>query len=155
MKAKLRIAGTVAAFVLVIAPDFLEAQYGIRRRSRRRTAVVVSSANASQQAAASQQVAAAEQETAAAQAEAAAAQQEAAAAQQEAAAAEARADAAEQQAAAAGGQLPIGTVATTLPEGCTSRAVDGVEYYQCGPNTYRTAFQGNNLVYVTTSPPGG
>ena len=28
----------------------------------------------------------------------------------------------------------------------------GVDYYKCGVNYYRAAFQGNNLVYVTTKP---
>jgi hypothetical protein len=80
------------------------------------------------------------------------AQQEAADADQRADAAEQDAAAAQQQAAAAGA-LPEGTVVSTLPDGCTSKAVGGVEYYQCGANTYRSAFQGNNLVYVTTAPP--
>jgi hypothetical protein len=30
--------------------------------------------------------------------------------------------------------------------------VGGVEYYYCGGNFYRSAFQGNTLVYVTTKP---
>jgi cysteinyl-tRNA synthetase len=49
--------------------------------------------------------------------------------------------------------LPIGTVVTSLPQGCTTSSVDNVEYYHCGPNYYRTAFQGNTLVYVTTDAP--
>jgi hypothetical protein len=28
-----------------------------------------------------------------------------------------------------------------------------VEYHQCGANTFRAAFEGTNLVYVTTAPP--
>ena len=28
----------------------------------------------------------------------------------------------------------------------------GVEYYQCGKNYYRAAFQGSQLVYVTAKP---
>ena len=51
------------------------------------------------------------------------------------------------------GQLPIGTVVNSLPEGCVSKPVNNVEYYQCGPNYYKVAYQGSNLVYVTTDPP--
>ena len=54
---------------------------------------------------------------------------------------------------ATGEALAIGTVVTSLPEGCTSSSVDNVAYYHCGSNWYRSAFQGNNLVYVTTDPP--
>lgn len=174
MKPNLRTAGMLAAIFLVLAPDIsfepspsvpwvplqvtratAEAQLGgRRRRTRRRTAVVVGTsvhaadqqADAQQQAAADQQVAAAQQETAEAEAQAADAEARAAAAEQEAAAAQ-------QQAAAAGAPLPEGTVVSTLPDGCTSKTVSGVEYHECGANTYRAAFQGNNLVYVTTAPP--
>jgi hypothetical protein len=48
--------------------------------------------------------------------------------------------------------LPLGTVVTTLPGGCTSTPVGGVEYYYCGGNFYRAVFQGNSLVYVTAQP---
>jgi hypothetical protein len=47
----------------------------------------------------------------------------------------------------------VGTVVSKLPEGCTSKPVGGVQYYQCGGNYYRSAFQENTLVYVTTAPP--
>ncbi|WP_165419849.1 DUF6515 family protein [Edaphobacter modestus] len=70
------------------------------------------------------------------------AQQETAAAKQKAAAAN----------AAAAGKLPLGAVVTTLPAGCDSKTVCGVQYYQCDGNYYRSAFQGNNLVYVTAQP---
>ncbi len=56
-------------------------------------------------------------------------------------------------AAMAGTVLAIGTVSTPLPSGCTTKPASGVEYYQCGPNWYRSAFQGNTLVYVTTEAP--
>jgi hypothetical protein len=49
--------------------------------------------------------------------------------------------------------LAEGTVVQKLPDGCTSQASGGVEYYNCGGNYYRAAFQDNNLVYVTTAPP--
>ena len=102
-----------------------DAVMGVRRRTRRRTAVVVGSAAAAQTAAAQQQAAASQQAGAAPPAPAA---------------------------AAGGDPLPLGTVVSTLPGGCTSTAVGGVEYYHCGSNYYRTAFQGNNLVYVTAKP---
>lgn len=55
-------------------------------------------------------------------------------------------------AATAAGALPLGTVVATLPAGCTQTTSGGVEYYKCGANYYRTAFQGANLVYVTAQP---
>ena len=51
-----------------------------------------------------------------------------------------------------GKPLPLGTVVSALPGGCTSTPVGGVEYYYCGGNFYRAVFQGNNLVYVTAQP---
>ncbi|MEN8690008.1 MAG: hypothetical protein ABF303_12250 [Desulfobacterales bacterium] len=54
--------------------------------------------------------------------------------------------------AATGKPLPLGTVVTALPAGCTSTPVGGVEYYYCGDNFYRAVFQGNSLVYVTAQP---
>lgn len=46
------------------------------------------------------------------------------------------------------GAPAIGTVVNTLPEGCQPETRDGVEYQNCAGVYYRTAFQGNNLVYV-------
>ena len=54
--------------------------------------------------------------------------------------------------APAAGALPLGTVVATLPAGCTQTTSGGVEYYKCGADYYRTAFQGANLVYVTAKP---
>ena len=54
--------------------------------------------------------------------------------------------------AADGKPLPLGTVVNSLPAGCTSTPVGGVDYYYCGGNFYKAAFQGNNLVYVTIKP---
>jgi len=54
--------------------------------------------------------------------------------------------------AASSKPLPLGTVVSSLPAGCTSTPVDGVDYYYCSGNFYKAAFQGNNLVYVTTKP---
>ncbi len=112
-----------------------------------------SSAQASA-AASQQQAAAAQQQTAVEKEKAAAAQQQAAAAQQQAAAAQQQAAAAQQQAAApaAGKPLPVGTVVSTLPAGCTPKVVSGVEYRVCGSDFYRAAFQGSTLVYVTAQP---
>jgi hypothetical protein len=51
------------------------------------------------------------------------------------------------------GPVPIGTVIQSLPPGCVATAIGGVEYYNCAPGVYyRTAFQGNNLVYVSAKP---
>jgi hypothetical protein len=54
--------------------------------------------------------------------------------------------------AADGKPLPLGTVVSSLPAGCTSTPVGGIDYYYCGGNFYRASFQGNNLVYVTAKP---
>ena len=76
--------------------------------------------------------------------------------EQAAAASSQQAAAAQQQAMAApvasSQAMPIGTVVSALPAGCSQTAKGGVEYYQCGPNYYRAAFQGSNLVYVTAQP---
>ncbi|MCU0976976.1 MAG: hypothetical protein MUC71_11800 [Steroidobacteraceae bacterium] len=53
---------------------------------------------------------------------------------------------------ATSGALPIGTVVPALPGGCSQLTMSGVEYYKCGPDYYRTAYQGTNLVYVTAQP---
>ena len=171
MKRTLRTAGMLAAIFLLLAPDIsieptrvvplqltratAEAQAGgRRRRTRRRTAVIVgTSVHAADQQADAQQQAAADQQVAAAQQEAADAEQRADAAEQEAAAAQQQPPAPPATPADAGEPLPVGTVVPKLPEGCTSKSVDSVQYYQCGGNYYRAAFQENNLVYVTTAPP--
>jgi hypothetical protein len=49
--------------------------------------------------------------------------------------------------------VPVGTVVQVLPAGCTSVAVSGVNYSDCGGVFYKTAFQGNNLVYVVVEKP--
>ena len=163
MKKTLRIAVVAVALGFMVMPDLINAQYGIRRRTARRTAVVVGSAaksaGAAQASAAQQQTAAAQQQATASQQQAAAAEQQAAAAQQQAVDAEQRAAAAEKEAAIAKqdlalaqGVLPLGTVVRTRPQNCTTTAVGGVEYYKCGVNYYRAVFEGNNLVYVTAQP---
>jgi hypothetical protein len=50
--------------------------------------------------------------------------------------------------AATGGAVPVGTIVTALPTGCTTAPEAGVQYYRCNGTRYRVAFQGNNLVYV-------
>jgi hypothetical protein len=49
--------------------------------------------------------------------------------------------------------VPLGTVVQALPAGCSSVAVSGVNYSDCGGVFYKTAFQGNNLVYVVVEKP--
>jgi predicted lipid-binding transport protein (Tim44 family) len=84
-------------------------------------------------------------------ANAAAAQAAAAnAAAAQAAAAQASAAAAAAHAAASG--LPIGTMVSNLPPGCTSTVISGVNYFNCGGVYYRAGFQGNNVVYIVSQP---
>jgi hypothetical protein len=84
------------------------------------------------------------------QQQAATAQQQQATAQQQAATAQQQATTAQQQAAAARppGAPPAGAVVNALPAGCKPEAKNGVEIQNCGGVYYRSAFQGNNLVYV-------
>ena len=49
------------------------------------------------------------------------------------------------------GPLPEGTIVSVLPDGCAPVTSNNVEYQHCGDNYFRTAFQGNNLVYVASS----
>jgi hypothetical protein len=164
MNTMLRMAFIAISLVLMLMADVpllpvhlvpeAEAILGVRRRS-----VVVGYAAGSATASAaaqSQQSAAAQQQAAIAQQKAATAQQQSATAQQQAATAQQQSATAQQQAAAAaagGKPLPLGTVVATLPPRCTPTAVGGVEYYHCGADFYRAAFQGNTLVYVTTAQP--
>jgi len=166
MKTILKVAVLVPTVVLMFLVDVppeapLQVQlvpeahaiFGVWRRHARRwavvgTAVVASSATA----AAASEAAAANQQAAAAKQQAAAAQEQAAAAQKQAAAPEHQAAAAAPPPAAGGKPLPLGTVVHSLPGGCTSTPVGGVDYYYCGGNFYRAVFQGNNLVYVTAQP---
>ena len=112
-----------------LVPD-ADAIMGVRRRTRRRTAVVVGST------------------TAAATASAEASQQPAAPTPQQAAPAQ-------QQAAAAqsASGVPVGTVVQALPAGCTAVTVSSTQYQDCAGSFYKTAFQGNNLIYVVVQNP--
>jgi hypothetical protein len=79
-----------------------------------------------------------------------------AAAAQAAAANAAAAQAAAAQAAAAAhaasSALPIGTMVPSLPPGCTSTVIAGVNYFNCNGVYYRAGFQGNNIVYIVSAP---
>ena len=121
------------AHAIVGAPLTPGSVAGVARRTTRRTVAVVGTEQAA--AASSQQAAVAQQQAATAQQQTAAAQQQAMAAP-----------------VASSQAMPIGTVVSALPAGCSQTAKGGVEYYQCGPNYYRAAFQGSNLVYVTAQP---
>ncbi|MGD8700966.1 MAG: hypothetical protein PVG51_07165 [Desulfosarcina sp.] len=118
-------------FVPIVPPPFEQlvpeahAVLGVRRRTRRRTAVVVGSVASAQVAAANQQAAAAQQEAAAAQ----------------------------QQATQSGAAVPVGTVVPALPGGCTSVVVNNANYFNCSGVYYKAAFQGNNLVYAVVPQP--
>jgi hypothetical protein len=115
---------------------------GVARRSMYREAAVVSTVAVTSAAAAN----AAAANTAAANAAAAqAAASNAAAAQANAAAAAAAA----QQASSA---LPIGTMVPSLPPGCQSTVIGGVNYFNCGGVYYRAGFQGNSVVYIVSAP---
>jgi hypothetical protein len=117
-----------------------EAIFGRQRRTRRRGAAVGYAAGASTAHAEDAAAASAEHYAAPAPQAAAPAPQAAAPAPQAAAP------------APSSGPLPEGTVVDSLPSGCTTESSGGVEYYHCGANTFRTAFQGSNLVYVTAKP---
>ena len=157
MKTILKIAVLTPALILLFLVDVppevpLQVQlvpeahaiFGVRRRAFRRGAVIGASAATASAAAAH---AAAPPPAAAAPPPAAAAPPPAAAAPHPAAAA-----APPPPPVAAGKPLPLGTVVASLPAGCTSTPVGGIDYFYCGGNFYRAVFQGNNLVYVTAQP---
>ena len=115
---------------------------GVARRSMYREAAYGAAASA-----AAANVAAANY----AYANAAAAQAAAAnAAAAQAAASQAAAAAAAAHAAASA--LPIGTIVPSLPPGCTSTVIGGVNYFNCAGVYYRAGFQGNNIVYIVSAP---
>jgi type II secretory pathway pseudopilin PulG len=109
---------------------------GVARRTAVRTTVAVSAS--SQQAAAASQ-----QQAQVAQQQAQVAQQQAQVAQQQAATA---------QAQAAAAKLPVGTVVSALPQGCTSTQISGASYFNCGGTYYKPSFQSNNVVYIVAQP---
>lgn len=132
-------AGLAAFFLFDIASLGLvtdaEAVLGVRRRTARRTAVVVGSADAAAVSSANAQAAAAQQEADTANANAEAAQQQAAAAQQQAAAA-----------TAAPAPTPM---ITALPAGCVNTG----QVYQCGDLYYKPYLQGTTVVYAQVPAP--
>jgi membrane protein involved in colicin uptake len=118
---------------------------GVARRSMYRAAVVTSTVAVTN--AAAMNAAAAN----AAYANAAAAQASAAnAAAAQAAATQAAQAAAAAQAASSG--LPVGTMVPSLPPGCNSTVIGGVNYFNCNGTYYRAGFQGNNIVYIVSQP---
>ena len=134
-----------------LVPD-AEAIFGVRRRAFRRGVIIGAAAEGSAGAAASNS-ATAQQQSATAQQQSATAQQQSATAQQQSAETQHAAAGAPPAPSGAGDKpLPLGTVVSALPGGCTSTPVGGVEYYYCGGNFYRAVFQGNQLVYVTAKP---
>ena len=139
MKTILKITVLAISLVLMLIADlpFLPVQlvpeadaiFGVRRRAWRRGVIVGSTVGAASEAAAMSH-------------------QQAAPAQQQAAPAAPPAT----PPAAPGKRLPLGTVVSVLPGGCTATPVGGEQYYYCGGNFYRAVFQGNDLVYVTAQP---
>ena len=150
MKTTFKIAILAASIILMIIADIpvlpgqlvpeAEAIFGVRRRAHRRGVAVGYAAGAASEAAAVSHQQATTQQAAPAQQPVT---QQSAPVQQPAAHA---------APAATGKPLPLGTVVSALPGGCTQTPVGGVEYYYCGGNFYRAVFQGNKLVYVTAKP---
>lgn len=146
MKSFVKIAGVLAGLALIFLFDLVslslvpeaEAIAGVRRRTARRTAVIVGSSSAAAVSSANAQTAAAQQDAANANAEAAAAQQQAAAAQQQAAAAQ-------QQTAA---PAPTAMVAS-LPAGCTTAGA----MFNCGGVYYKAYMSGSQIVYGVVPGP--
>lgn len=148
MKNMLKIVGVVAGLALLFLFDVIstglvpeaEGIAGVRRRTARRTAVVVGSTSAAAASSANAQAAAAQQQAAAAEQEAAAANAEAEAYKQQAAAA--------QQQAAAPAPAPTAMVAS-LPQGCVSAGA----LFQCGNVYYKPYMSGNQIVYGVVPGP--
>lgn len=149
MKIIIRMLGVAALFALLFVFDIIslglvqesEAIAGVRRRTARRTAVVVGSTSAAAaSSSASAQTAAAQQQTADAQQQTAQAQQQTAEAQQQATAA--------QQAPAAAAPAPTAMVAS-LPSGCVA---DGA-VFQCGNVYYKAYMSGGQIVYGVVPGP--
>ena len=141
------------AAAIVGAPLTPVSVAGVARRTTRR--VVVASAattSAATTSAATASAASAQAAAQSAQASAAQAQSASQASAAQAQAAQAQAQAAQAAAARPAGAPAVGSVVSTLPAGCVSAPKGGVEYQNCGGVYYRSAFQGNNLVYVVQAP---
>jgi len=116
---------------IMLVPE-AEAVLGVRRRTHRRTAVVAYSAGAA---------------TASAASNSAAAQQQAVPPPQQSV------PPPQQPPPQMDSAVPVGTIVETLPGTCTPVTVGNVQYQECGGSFYRTAFQGNSLVYVVVERP--
>ena len=148
MKKIIAIIGVAAGFALLFLFDVIslgvvpeaEAIAGVRRRTARRTAVIVGSSTAaasSASASATQQ-----QQAATAQQQAATAEQQSATAQQQSATAQ------QQTAAATAAPAPTAMVAS-LPAGCVSAG----EVFQCGNVYYKPYMSGGQVVYGVVPGP--
>ncbi len=146
----IKISGIALTIVLFLFQDFADAQYGTRRRERRRTAIVVSSATHEKDEQENQQQ---QQQTQSTQNQQQTKDGQTTSTTSTTTTTTTSTAPPPSTTQGTEGQLAIGTVSNTLPDGCEPTAVDNVEYYHCGANWYRTAYQGNNLVYVTTDPP--
>ena len=145
MKNIIKIVGVSVGFVLVFLLDMTslglvpeaEAILGVRRRTARRTAIVVGSSSAASASAAYSSTA---------QQQSATAEQQAATAQQQSATAQQQSDTAAQQQAAA--PAPTAMVAS-LPAGCvTAGAV-----FNCGGVYYKAYMSGSQIVYGVVPGP--
>ena len=153
----IKISGLATILILILFCDFIEAQSDaqimhMHRATRRRTAIVVSNATHEKDQEAYEQQQKQEQQqqnTESTQTDQSTQNQQ----QTETSTDKTTTTPPPPTTKTAGGILPIGTVVTSLPESCNSTTVNNQAYYECGGNYYRSAFQGNNLVYVTTDPP--
>lgn len=151
MKNLIKIIGIAAGFALVVFFDFVslgtvpeaEAIAGVRRRTARRTAIVVGSSSAA--AASASSASTAQQQSATAQQQAATAQQQSATAQQQSATAQQQAAAAQPAAAQ---PAPTAMVAS-LPDGCVT---DGA-VFQCGDVYYKAYMASGQIVYGVVPGP--
>ncbi len=137
MKNIVKIVGVVATLFVLFLVDVMvqdvEAIAGVRRRTARRTAVIVGSSTA----------AAASASTSATQ------QQQAATAEQQAATAQQQSATAQQQAAAATAAPAPTAMVASLPAGCVSAG----EIFQCGNVYYKPYMSGGQIVYGVVSGP--
>ena len=149
MKKLVGIFGIAAGFALLFLFDLVslglvqeaEAIAGVRRRTARRTAVIVGSSTA---AAASASTSATQQQ------QAATAQQQAATAEQQSATAAQQSATAQQQTAAAAAPAPAPTaMVASLPAGCVSAG----DVFQCGNVYYKPYLSGTQVVYGVVPGP--
>ena len=149
MKKVIAILGVAAGFTLLFLFDVIslgivpeaEAIAGVRRRTARRTAVIVGGSTAE---AASASTSATQQQ------QAATAQQQAATAEQQSATAAQQSATAQQQAAATAAPAPAPTaMVASLPAGCVSAG----QLFQCGSVYYKPYMSGNQIVYGVVPGP--